>query len=127
MAGVDTVTVIDTETPHALYEHLPDAAPPPTGLAGFAALHPMPIAGIVERCLPSYHDLRWIRVLVRGQAAEIVAALGPAALEIIADFRAQKWAFTATYQEDRVGGELARVRAAEWRRIATSVSMLMTL
>ena len=127
MAGVDTMTVIDTESPRALDEHHLDSALPTIQLAGFAASHPLPVAGVAQRCLRPYRDLRWIRVLVRGQAAEIVAALGPAALEIIADFRARKWALTAEYQEDPVSGELARVRAAEWQRIATSVSMLMTL
>lgn len=121
------MTVTDTESPRALDEHHLDSAPPPTQLAGCTTLHPLPIAAVAERCPRPYRDLRWIRVLVRGQAAEIVAALGPAPLEIIADFRARKWALTAAYQEDPVGGELARVRAAEWRRIATSVAMLMTL
>lgn len=121
------MTVIDTESPRAFDEHVPDAVQPRTELAGFAALRPLPITGVTERCLRSYRDLLWIRVLVRGQAAEIVATLGPAALEIIADFRARKWAFTAICREDPVSGELARVRAAEWQRIATSVSMLMTL
>jgi hypothetical protein len=121
------MTVIDAGSPRALYEHVPDAGRPPTALAEFAAPHPLPRTGVTERCLRPYRDLLWIRVLVRGQAAEIVATLGPAALEIIAEFRARKWAFTATCREDPVCGELARARAAEWQRIATSVSTLMTL
>jgi hypothetical protein len=121
------MTVIDTESPRALDKHLLDRAQPPTELAGSAPLHSLPINGVVDRCLRPYRELLWIRVLVRGQAAEIVAALGPAALEIIADFRARKWALIAEYQDDPVGGELARARAGEWQRIATSVSMLMTL
>jgi hypothetical protein len=121
------MTVIDTESPRALDKHLLDSAQPSTQLAGFAPPHSLPINGVAGHCLRPYRDLRWIRVLVRGQAAEIVAALGPAALEIIADFRARKWALIAEYHEDPVGGELTRARAAEWQRIATSVSMLMTL
>jgi hypothetical protein len=121
------MTVIDAESPRALYEHVPNAGQPPTELAEFAALHSLPRTRVTERRLGSYRDLLWIRVLVRGQAAEIVATLGPAALEIIADFRARKWAFTAICREDPVSGELARVRAAEWQRIATSVSTLMAL
>ena len=121
------MTAIDTESPRVLDKYLLDSAQPPTQLAGFGPLHSLPINGVSGHCLRPYRDLLWIRVLVRGQAAEIVAVLGPAALEIIADFRARKWALIAGYQEDPVGGELAGVRAAEWQRIATSVSMLMTL
>jgi hypothetical protein len=103
-----------------------DAAQPPTDLAGFAALHTLPVTGVTERHPRSYGDLLWIRLLARGQASEIVAALDPAALAIIADFRAQRWALTTTYRENPVSAELARVRAAEWLRITTSVSMPMT-
>jgi hypothetical protein len=122
---VDTVTILDGESPRALYEHVPDGAQPPTELAWSPALLPLPITRVAGRCLRPYGDRQRIRV--REQAAEIVAAVGPAALEIIAAFRAQRWAFTAAYRKDPVGGELARARAAEWQRIATSVSMLMTL
>lgn len=62
---------------------------------------------------------------VRQQAAEIVAALGPAALEIIAEFRAERWASTAARKDDPEGYGPARKRSAEWQRIAASVSMLI--
>jgi hypothetical protein len=65
--------------------------------------------------------------VVRERAAGVVAAVGPAALEIIAEFRAQQWAWAARLIDDPVRGERARTRAAEWRRIAVSVSMLLAL
>lgn len=125
MAGVDTVTILDGDIPCARYEHVPDGHRPPAELARSAAPSPLPIAGIAGRCLLPYGDRQRIRV--REQAAEIVAAVGPAALEIIAASRAQRWACNAACRKDPVSRELARARAAEWERIAASVSMLMTL
>ena len=62
---------------------------------------------------------------VRVQAAEIAAVLGPAALEIIAEFRAQRWALTAARKQSPAEREPARNRSVEWQRIAASVSMLI--
>lgn len=121
------MTILDSHSSRVEHDHLLDGARPSTELAGFLVLHPLPITRTTARCMRPYRELHRIRVLVREQAAEIVAAVGPAALEIIADFRARRWTFTADYGEDPIGAELARARAAEWHRIATSVSTLMTL
>ena len=64
-------------------------------------------------------------VRVRQQAAEIAAVLGPAALEIIAEFRAHRWAGLAARKQGQEGGVPARKRSVEWQRIAASVSMLI--
>ncbi|WP_146240008.1 hypothetical protein [Prauserella flavalba] len=121
------MTILDSHSSRVGHDHLLDGARPSTELAGFLVPQPLPITRTTARCTRPYQEPQRIRLLVREQAAEIVAAMGPAALEIIADFRARRWAFTADDGEDPIGTELARARAAEWHRIATSVSTLMTL
>jgi hypothetical protein len=65
--------------------------------------------------------------VVRERAAGVAAAVGPAALEIIAESRARQWAWTARLTDEPVRSERARARSAEWHRIAVSVSMLLAL
>jgi hypothetical protein len=120
------MTIFDSQNPRVVHDHVPDAARPSTELAGFPE-QSLPITRTTAGCLRSYPEQRRICGLVREQAAEIVASAGPAALEIIADFRARRWAFAADYREDPIGAELAKARAAEWHRITTLVSTLMTL
>jgi len=74
---------------------------------------------------PAWPSRELEQVRVRQQAAEIAAVLGPAALEIIAEFRAQRWALTAARKQSPAEREPARKRSVEWQRIAASVSMLI--
>lgn len=67
------------------------------------------------------HEAEEVRV--RQQAAEIAAALGHAALEIIAEFRAQRWASIAERKQRPAAVETARKRSIEWQRIAAAVSL----
>jgi hypothetical protein len=56
---------------------------------------------------------------VRGRAAEILAAIGPEKLRVVALFRASRWfeASMANYENDQRLAGVNWVRAAEWWRI----------
>jgi sulfite reductase beta subunit-like hemoprotein len=118
MASVDTMTITDIR-------NVPDTGEPATTMA----MVPDLLRQAVDRTAAHQHrqrrQLQRIRVLVREQAAWIVAAVGPAALEIIAEFRARQWARTAAHRKDPIGGRQATARSAEWQRISASVSKLL--
>lgn len=85
----------------------------------------LPVAADRISLPPAWPSRELEQVRVRQQAAEIAAVLGPAALEIIAEFRAQRWALTAARKQSPAEREPARKRSVEWQRIAASVSMLI--
>jgi hypothetical protein len=117
MAGVNTMTITDNR-------NVPDTGEPATTMAMVPHL-----CQEVDRTAAHQRRQRGqllrIRVLVREQAAGFVAAVGPAALEFIAEFRARQWARTAAYRKDPIGGKQATAQSAEWQRISASVSKLL--
>jgi hypothetical protein len=121
------MTIVDSQNLCVRREHILHRGGQATNLAGFPEPQRPAVARPAGHRVRQYRDLQPIRLRVREQAAEIVAALGPAALEIIADFRAGRWARITAVKDDPVGRELARARSAEWQRIAASVSMLLIL
>lgn len=135
MASVDTVTVTGNQhpprrtgrqsrDPYVRCQHFPYPTEQATAMAEFADPPKRPSADQTpDRCGRQRRETQ----VVRERAAGVVAAVGPAALEIIAEFRARHWAWTARFTDDPVSGERANARSAEWRRIATSVSMLLAV
>lgn len=85
----------------------------------------LPVAADRISLPPHWPNREVEEVRVRQQAAEVAAVLGPAALEIIAEFRAQRWASIAELKQSPTGREPARKRSVEWRRIAASVSKVI--
>jgi hypothetical protein len=118
MAGVDTMTITDNR-------NVPDAGEQPTTMAMVPDLLRQAVDRTAAHQRRQRGQLQRIRVLVREQATGIVAALGPAALEFIAEFRARQWARTAAYRKDPIGGKQATARSVEWQRISASVSKLL--
>jgi hypothetical protein len=120
MAGVDTVTITDNR-------NVPDAGEPATTMAVVPDLLRQGFDRTAAQQRRQRGQLLRIRVRVREQAAGIVAAVGPAALEFIAEFRARQWARTAAFRRDPMCGKQAAARSAEWQRISASVSKLLAL
>ena len=135
MASMDAVTVTGNQhpprrtgrqsrAPYVRCGHVPYPTEQATAVAEFPEPPKRPSADQTpDRCGRQRRETQ----VVRERAAGVVAAVGPAALEIIAEFRARNWAWTARFTDDPVSGERANARSVEWRRIATSVSILLAL